>query len=31
VNGKYYTDTTMAGGGADLMQLISDLAASEKR
>jgi protein dithiol oxidoreductase (disulfide-forming) len=31
VNGKYYTDTTMAGGGADLMQLINDLAASEKR
>lgn len=31
VNGKYYTDTSMAGGGADLMQLISDLAASEKR
>ncbi len=31
VNGKYYTDTSMAGGGADLMQLIYDLAASEKR
>lgn len=31
VNGKYYTDTTMAGGGAELLQLVYDLAASEKR
>lgn len=30
VNGKYITDVTMAGGEEQLMQLISDLAASER-
>ena len=29
INGKYTTDVTMAGGEEQLMQLISDLAASE--
>lgn len=31
VNGKYVTDVEMAGGAANLMQLLSDLAAAEKR
>lgn len=31
VNGKYMTDIDMAGGAAQLMQLLSDLAAAEKR
>lgn len=31
VNGKYYTMPDMAGGPANLMQLLSDLAAAEKR
>jgi hypothetical protein len=29
INGKYTTDVTMAGGEEQLMQLVSDLAASE--
>lgn len=31
VNGKYMTDASMAGGPAELMQLLGDLAAAEKR
>jgi thiol:disulfide interchange protein DsbA len=31
VNGKYFTTNEMAGGAAELMQLLSDLAAAEKR
>jgi protein dithiol oxidoreductase (disulfide-forming) len=31
VNGKYRTDVAMAGGHTELIQLINDLAASEKR
>lgn len=31
VNGKYVTDVEMAGGAAELMQLIDDLVAAEKR
>lgn len=31
VGGKYSTDVAMAGGQSDLLQLINDLAASEKR
>jgi hypothetical protein len=31
IAGKYETDVTMAGGQANLFQLINDLAASEKR
>ena len=31
VNGKYQTDVAMAGGHSELMQLINDLAASDKR
>ena len=31
VNGKYYADTSMAGGPAQLTQLLDDLAAAEKR
>jgi thiol:disulfide interchange protein DsbA len=30
VNGKYRTDAAMAGGNAELTQLLSDLAAAEK-
>lgn len=31
VNGKYYTDVSMAGGPAQLTQLLDDLVAAEKR
>lgn len=31
VNGKYMTDVQMAGGGAELLELVNDLAAFEKR